>query len=237
MVILQKCCCGLTLRTGSLIICYIVLVENTLSFLNVVTYSGEVSPAKSLISNRNETSGARFFNIWTSVFNIIIDCTGLYGIYKGRAPLLIPFLAYRTVTLVFMLFTLLNAKNIADALSEEIEKQVENGNEPPDLFPAVLLLIILMMALELYCVLIVYSYYQILCQSTRMIAVNVPIVSYSTQPHDQLSMYAQPPVNPYLFQAPKYPYQYENGINGVNKYAYNPNMYPNPDQLPPPYGT
>lgn len=36
------------------------------------------------VSNRTESSGARFFSIWTSVFNIIIDCTGLYGIYKVR---------------------------------------------------------------------------------------------------------------------------------------------------------
>lgn len=88
--------------------------------------------------------------------------------------------------------------------------------------------------LELYFVLVVYSYYQIMCQSTRMVSVNVPVVAYTVHPHDQLNMYPQPPVNPYLFQAPKYPYQYE---NGTNKYAYNPNSYPNPDHLPPPYGT
>ena len=70
-----------------------------------------------------------------------------------------------------------------------------------------------------------------------MITVSVPMVPYSVQsPNDPLNMYAQPPVNPYLFQAPKYPYQYE---NGVNKYAYNSNSYPypHPDHLPPPYAS
>ncbi|KAL6957301.1 hypothetical protein U1Q18_051207 [Sarracenia purpurea var. burkii] len=133
-----------------------------------------------------------------------------------------------------MSFTLFNSKNIADALTDEVRKQMDEEQEVPDLFPAVLIFIASMMGLELYFVLVVYSYYQIMCQSTRMVSVNVPVVAYTVHPHDQLNMYPQPPVNPYLFQAPKYPYQYE---NGTNKYAYNPNSYPNPDHLPPPYGT
>ena len=60
---------------------------------------------------------------------------------QGRAPLLIPFLAYRTVHLIFMSFTLFNAKNISNALSEEVQSQLEEGKQAPDMFPAVLIFI------------------------------------------------------------------------------------------------
>lgn len=47
-----------------------------------------------------------------------------------------------------MSFTLFNAKNIADALADEVQKQIEDDerqNELPNLFPFVLIAVVTMM--------------------------------------------------------------------------------------------
>lgn len=64
-------------------------------------------------------------------------------------------------------------------------------------------------------------------RSTTLVAVSVPVISYSTSPHN-FNVYAQPAVNPYLFET-KNPYLYRDPypsgfVENYEGYGYSPRM-------------
>ena len=63
--------------------------------------------------------------------------------FQRRAPLMIPFLAYRTVALIFSIFTLFAARDIANNLNETMENSLNNERDKTfDTLPLVVLIII-----------------------------------------------------------------------------------------------
>lgn len=96
-------------------------------------------------------------------------------------------------------------------------------------------------AIDLYFLLVVYSYYQVLMMSATMVAVALPVVSYTAPGLDTVNdIYAQPAANPYLFDAKISRFQPNEPYPPPVSYQYYGSPYTGSEHpamapLPPPY--
>ncbi|XKL68981.1 hypothetical protein PGB90_006750 [Kerria lacca] len=169
MKLLQKSCCGCTVKTGALVICNLTLIQAVVIVLEILSNRSPVEGKEVVFLNaihRRDLS-------WYAVCSIIIVAHALFGIYKKKPGYMVPFLIYKLMMLFCLILTLAFAKSII----ETIKISLPNENED-DVLPYFVITLLLTITLQAYALLILFSHYQNVRQEIRE-AANINSIGFT----------------------------------------------------------
>lgn len=93
---LESCCCGCTLRTGTLILVYLSLIGALLS-----PFSPPQNTSKD--SDSKPAEQPMYVKISGAVVGIIACVCALYGVYAERHGFLLPYLILETLSIIYLI--------------------------------------------------------------------------------------------------------------------------------------
>lgn len=168
MKLLRKSCCGCSVKTGALVICYIALVQAVVPILNILS-----NTAPEMTNDKKLANEYKRDLTWLSVVTIVVVAHALYGIYKKKAGYMVPFLIYKLILL--FIFTLI--LGFAPAMTDEIKRHFDHIREE-NVLPCVIVTSLFLIAIEAYFLLILFSHYQNV-RHEAMEAANPPTVGFT----------------------------------------------------------
>lgn len=193
MKLMQKCCCGCTVKTGALIICYFALIQAVVPILNIISQT-----APDIVDNKHLANEYKRHIMWMAVVTVVVVAHALYGIYKRKSGYLVPFLFYKLVILFFLTMMLGFAPAIVDELKEW--KSVFNNENEADALPSVIITILIMIGVEAYALLILFSHYTNLRHEAFQSA-NTPNVGFTSASPEMEGVVSYP--NTFTGEMPK----------------------------------
>ncbi|KAK7571254.1 hypothetical protein V9T40_014858 [Parthenolecanium corni] len=130
------------------------------------------------VDNKHLANEYKRHIMWMAVVTVVVVAHALYGIYKRKSGYLVPFLVYKLVILIFLTIMLGFAPAIVDELKGEWKSVFSSENEA-DALPSVIITILIMIGVEAYALLILFSHYTNLRHEAFQ-SVNTPNVGFTS---------------------------------------------------------
>lgn len=149
----QKSCCGCSIKTGALVICYITLIQAVVAILNILSGS-----APEVGKDRDFSNEYKRDLTLVGVVTIVVVAHALYGIYKKKPGYMVPFLLFKLLILFIFTMILGFAPAIVDQMKTVFIRDQSASAE--DFLPCFIITVLLYIAIEGYSLLILFSHYQ-----------------------------------------------------------------------------